>query len=379
MKLHGILLVACSLYLTPARGQTLVYSLTYSETRASSQARFASMSPMPGLRTQQQNLDVLRNARKTEIYSLSLADGTRTLLFSDEGMNLEIKAPSAAAGAGKAYAAGTWREYRTTPTYGVYSDDAIYELALDRSNHYRKIAPAAANQPPAILSPQSNKALVPAYVNEKFIVQIYSIPEWKLLYSWDLMKLVRDSCGGCTPVDYGWLADGKRIFVNLTVVGDEADSAVKPGAYFFSEEGSNLGAVPAEFAALQVPGYVHPNFIERHVLGQLPDGRSIFLDYGARQGTPGKLEPFLVVASREAKAGASFPIHFSIGGAFVSPSGKQIAYLEERHRPDYRTEVHLWVKDLESGAEKEVFSVPPPPLPNTPEPIVALRLLGWIN
>jgi len=379
MKLHRLLLATCFLYLTPARGQTLIYSLTYAETRASSQARFASMPLMPGQRTQQQNLDLLRNTRKTEIYSLSLADGTSTLLFSDEGMNLEIKAPGTAAVGGKAYAAGTWREYRSTPTPGVYSDEAIYELPLDRSNHYRKIAPATANQPPAILSPQSNKALVPAFVNGKFMVEIYSISDWKLLHSWDLMQLVKDSCGGCTPVGYGWLADGKRVFVNLTVVGDEDDTADKPGAYFFSEEGISLGAVPAEFAVLQVPGYVHPNFIERHILGQMPDGRCIFLDYAAKQGSPGKPEPFLVLSSPDVKLGKAFPLHFSIGEVFMSPSSKFIAYLEDRHRPDYRTEVHLWVRNLESGAEKEVFSVPPPPLPNSPEPNVTLRLLGWMN
>jgi len=380
MKLHRILLAACFLHLTPASGQTLIYSLTYSETRASSQARFANVAPFPGGRTQQQNLDLLRNTRKNEIYSLSLADGTRTLLFSDEGMNLEISAPKSLAGAEKAYAVGTWREYRQAPTPGVYSDEGIYELALDRSNQYRKIAAVPANQPPAILNAQSTKALVSTYVNEKFMVDIYSIPEWKLLHSWDLMKLVQGSCGGCTPDGYGWLADGKRVFVSLTVVGDEDDdTADKPGTYLFSEEGTSLGAIPADVGTLQVAGYVHPNFIERHFLGQLPDRRYLFLDYATKQGTPGKTEPFLVVSSPEAKIGTASPMHFSIREVFASASGKYIAYLEDRPTPDYRTEVHLWVRDLESGAEKEVFKAPPPASPNSPEPNMTLRLLGWLK
>jgi hypothetical protein len=371
--------IACLLSCTPAHSQTLVYSLTYAETRASFHARFANVAPFPGGRTQQQNLQMLRNTRKTEIYSLSLGDGSRTLLFSDGGMNLEIKTPGGVSLTGKTYAAGTWREYRQTPTPGVYSEEGIYELALDRSNRYRKIATPQANQPPAILNAQSTEALVSTYVNEKFMVDIYSLPEWKRLHSWDLMKPVQGSCGGCTPVSYGWLADGKRVFVYLTVVGDEDDTAERPGTYLFSEEGNSSGAIPAEAGALQVAGYVHPNYIERHLLGQLPDGRYLFQDYAAKQGTPGKTEPFLVLSSPEVKTGTAFPMRFSIGAAFVSPSGKQIAYLEDRHTPDYRTEVHLWVKDLESGTEKEVFAVPPPPLPNSPEPNVTLRLLGWLK
>lgn len=380
MKLNHIGLAAvCLLFCHPARGQTLVYSLTYVETRASFQARFANVAPFPGGRTQQQNLQMLRGTRKTEIYSLSLADGACTLLFTDEGKNLEIKVPGGVSEAGEVYTAGTWREYRQTPAPGVYSEEGVYELALDRSNQYRKIATLQANQPPAILNVQSTKALVSAYVNEKFMVDIYSLPEWKLLHSWDLMHLVKDSCGGCTPVSYGWLADGKRVFVYLTVVGDEDDTSEKPGTYLFSEEGNSFGAIPAEAGALQVAGYVHPNYIERHLLGQLPDGRYLFLDYAAKQGTPGKTEPFLVVSSPEAKAGTAFPMHFSIGVAFVSPSGKHIAYLEDRHTPDYRTEVHLWVKDLESGAERELLSVPPPNPPSSPEPNVTLRVLGWLG
>ena len=378
MKLRRILLAAYFLHLTPAHGQTLLYSLTYSETRASSQARLANLPRMPGQRTQQQNLDLLRNTRKNEIYSLSLADGTRTLLFSDEGMNLEIKASTSVAGEGRAYAIGTWREYRSTPTPGVYSDDAVYQLALDRSNQYREIAPAPARQPLAILNPRSNKALLPSYGDHGFLVSIYAVPEWNLLHSWNLTELVRDSCGGCTPVSYGWLADGQRVFVNLTVVGDEGeDTADQPGAYLFSEAGGRLGTIPAEVGALQVAGYVH---LERHLLGQLPDGRYLLLDYAAKQGTsPRKTEPFLVLSSPNAKVGRALPLRFPIGTVFVSPSGKSIAYLEDRHLPTYRTEVHLWVKDVETGAEREVFAAPPPPPPNSLEPNVTLRLLGWVE
>ena len=172
-----------------------------------------------------------------------------------------------------------------------------------------------------------------------------------------------------------------NVFVNLTVVGDEGDDTTdKPGAYVFSEEGRSIGAIPASVGALQIAGYVHPNFIEWHLLGQLTDGRYLLLDYAAKQGmSPGKTEPLLVLSNPEAKVGRSFPLRFPIGTVFVSPSGKSIAYIEGRPTPDYRTAVHLWIKDLETGAEKEVFAAPPPRTPDSPEPNVTLRLLGWMD
>jgi hypothetical protein len=44
-----------------------------------------------------------------------------------------------------------------------------------------------------------------------------------------------------------------------------------------------------------------------------------------------------------------------------------------------RTELHLWVKDLALGEDKELFAVPPPKPPTSPEPNVTLSILGWIN
>src|SRR5260370_2903661 len=98
-----LLTVSCLLFCTQALSQAVVYSLTYSETRTSFQAHFANVSPFPGRRSDDENLSMLRGTRKTEIYSLSLADGKRTLLFSDEDPHLQITATGAVATDGKAY------------------------------------------------------------------------------------------------------------------------------------------------------------------------------------------------------------------------------------------------------------------------------------
>jgi len=67
-------------------------------------------------------------------------------------------------------------------------------------------------------------------------------------------------------------------------------------------------------------------------------------------------EAFLLVSSKDSKLQKTFPLKFPIGTCYGSPSGKYVAYLEQRRTPDYRSELHLWVKDLESGEEKELFA-----------------------
>jgi hypothetical protein len=377
LALAGVLL--CS----QAHSQTLVYSLTYAETRASFHAHFARVSPFPGGRSEDQNLSMLRGTRKTEIYSLSLATGKSTLLFSDDGPHLEIKATGALANDRKAYFLGIWRERRTTPSPMFASEEAIYEVSLDASNHFRKIADAQPNQPPAMLNPQSTRAAFEFFKEDKYVVSIYSVPEWKLLHTWDLNKLMQAHCPACTLVTYGWLADGKRLYFEITEVGDDEEATSptnKPGTYLVSEDGNDLGRVSPQIAAVPFDGYIHANFVEAHFLGQLPDGSDLLLDYAVKKGGPASaLQPYLVVVNSDPKAQKQFPLKFGIGHAIPSPSGKYLAFIEDRHTPDYRTELHLWVKNLATGEDKEVFAAPPPNPPNSPEPNAFLNLLGWLS
>jgi len=381
-QITSLLAPACLFLCPQARAQTVVYSLTYAETRASFHARFANVSPFPGRRTDDENLSMIRGTRKTEIYSLSLATGKSTLLFSDEGPHFEIRNTGALASGGKAYYLGAWRERRTTPSPMVATEEGMYEISLDASNHFRKIAEAQPNQPPAILNPQCTKAAFQTY-NDKYIVSIYSVPEWKLLHTWDLNALFKAHCPACTPVTYGWLADGKRLYFDITEVGDDEDAtspANKPGTYLVSEEGVDLGGVSPQTGDVPFDGYVHANFVEPHFLGQLPGGANLFQDYAVKKGgLVSNPRPYLVIANSDPKAQKEFPMKFTVARAVPSPSGKYLAFIEDRHTPDYRTELHLWVKNLATGEDKEVFAAPAPPPPNSPEPNVTLSLLGWLS
>jgi hypothetical protein len=377
------LIAPAFLFLCPqARTQTVVYSLTYGETRASFHAHFANVSPFPGGRTDDENLSMLRGARKTEIYSLSLATGKSTLLFSDEGPHFEIRGMGALASSGKAYYLGVWRERRTTPSPMVTAEEGIYEVSLDSSNHFRKIAEAQPNQPPAVLNRQCTKAAFETY-NDKYVVSIYSVPGWKLLHTWDLNALFKAYCAACTPVTYGWLADGKRLYFEITEVGDDEDAtspANRPGTYLVSEEGADLGGVSPQTGAVPYEGYIQANYIEPHFLGQLPGGENLFEGHAIKKGGPAANPlPYLVIAGSDPKAQKEFAMKFTVSRAVPSPSGQYLAFIEDRHTLDYRTELHLWIKNLATGEDKEVFSTPPPNPPDSPEPNVTLGLLGWLS
>jgi hypothetical protein len=154
------------------------------------------------------------------------------------------------------------------------------------------------------------------------------------------------------------LADGKRLYFEFTV-NDHEEDVNNPGTYLFSEDGADLGGISPQSGALQVNGFVHPKFVERHFLGQLPDGSDLFQDYAVKKGGPfSELHPYLIVANSDPKTQKQFPLKFAIGRAIPSPSRKYLAYIEDRHTPNYRTEFHLWIKDLASGEEREVLLLP---------------------
>lgn len=188
MKLRTSLLIGSALLLcSQAQAQTLIYSLSYSETRTSLNTR----SPNGAIGASiNDRLTRLRNYRKTEIYSVSMIDGKRSLLFSDEGMNLEIRPTGPISGADKAYVTGVVREWRATPNPGAYAEPpAVYEISLDGSKRFRKLFETEPNQGPLLLNPAGTKAMFEAFVNGKYTTSIYSVPAWNLLHSWELTKL----------------------------------------------------------------------------------------------------------------------------------------------------------------------------------------------
>lgn len=382
MRLRAILLMVSFLVLCArARSQELVYSLSYVETLPSYHARFPN--PLPFGRTPAENLAMLRQTRKTEVHSVSVVDGRGRLLFSDVGsVNLELAATGSVSPAGKAYIPGTWREEPATSGRGVIVDHGIYAIDLDGSNRFRKVAEVGPRLSPPILNRQGTRAAFVTFRNGEYVVSIYALPGWNLVDSWSLSQLTSAHCPTCDTLSYGWLADGRRLYFELGLVGeDQTDHPeARDTSYIVSQEGADLGPLPQQVAAVQLPGYVSPPLLDRHFLGQLPGGSYLFQIYAVRKGQPlWNVNPFLVVFNSAANTRKQFHLKAGMARGFLSPSGRYFAYIEDRRTPEHGPVQHLWVMDLESGAASELFAAPPPNPPSSPQPNVFLTILGWLR
>jgi hypothetical protein len=393
-KLTASFLVAASLLLCArAQSQTLVYSVCYAETPASFHARYPNGAIIA---TAADRLATLRTCRKAEIYSVSLMDGKRKLLFSDEGihsdqMNLEVKPAVITPDGSKAYGTGILRESRGTPSPGAgCGPEAIYEVSLDGTNRTRCLSETQENRPPPLLNPAGTEAFSGAFENGQFIVSVYDVETWKTLRKWDLSKVMQAHCPACIPQPYGWLANGHRLFFNM-YAGDSDDPAGRnaiEGVYFATEEGADLGGIPAHAGEMQLPGYTRwSHFIGNAfpvLIGQAADGDYVFCDYAVKNGPlparlPNAPDRVLVITGADFKIKRQIVLERPLAflSSYLSRDGKYLAYTEERTLPDYSSESHLWGRDLESGTERELFVGPRTPQPKSTEPRQVYQVLGW--
>jgi hypothetical protein len=313
-------------------------------------------------------------------------------LFSDAGLNFEISPANPAFGAGKAYVAGVEREWRTIPNAGAYAEpSAIYEISLDGSNRFRRLFATRPNQMPVLLNRAGQKAVFESFEEGRYMVFVYDVLPWKLLRTWDLTELLKAHCPVCLPTSYGWLANGDRLFFNLDLGDEDDDEDVAagttkthnaPGTYITADDGTDLGGLPPHAGHLALPGYILQENALPSLIGQSPEGNYLFRDFVLKKGTlpnaSATLESFLVYTAPDFKPIKHIPLQkLRIGPCTLSPSGKYLAFIEDRQVPNYRTERHLWGMHLESGAEKELFVAPPPNPPTSPEQNVTLTVLGW--
>jgi hypothetical protein len=374
MKFRIVLLAAaCFATCISARAQNVVFALSYADTPASFRIRFPNGAIGA---SHSDDLAMLRNLRKTEIYSLNVADGKRTLLFSDEGLTFEIRPISVALASGRAFVAGVEREWRSTPSPGVIeTPQAIYEIMLDGSNHFRWLFETKQNQSPIFLNPQGTRAAFSVNGDLQDVISIYSVPEWKPLHTFELAKILKPHCPACSLVSFGWLADGARLYLNVDVVDDDDDNSKRPnvpGTYIASDEGADLGILTREMIPVPPSPGVAPGFITRYFLGQLPDGAFLSEENPPRTGG------FLVISDSNFKMQRRFPQTTPARGGYFSSSGRYLAYLESRRQtPKWQWETHILIKDLQTGEGKDLLTVPPQNPPTSPEPSVVIHLLGW--
>jgi hypothetical protein len=375
-------IVFLALFSYQATGTSLVYSLSYQETAESRRAHPSGYN----IRSVPESLMMVRNYSKTVIFLVSMPDAKTSRVFSDEGPYFEIIPPGMFGGPGamvvaenKAYASAIERGGSSVP--GIHSRrPAVYELALDASNKYRKLfevqqeaAYAAAR---LFISPSGTKIGYVSVLKQHNIVFIHDVATGTLLKSWDATNLFRQ-CSDCDIGSVGWLADGNRLFFSLDS-GEESGPQSKVGTYVVSEDGGALGRLPLEQGELQMQDYRNTTGTPPVLLGQSPEGNYIFEDL-AQKKTGSQPQMFLVITTPERKVLGEIPLHTSLGiGPYeLTRSGKFVAFSDPRSK-NYEREEHVWGLNLETREEKELITLPARTIPSS-EPTVTLNILGWLD
>jgi len=359
------LVVGIALFTARSFAQELVYAVSFVETPGSLHARFPTGAMGAPIESR---LAMLRQTRKTEIYSASMTDDDRSLLFSDENMNLELSQVGSVSRGKNAYIEGIEREWRSGPAPGAYSTPrSVYQLTLDGSRKFHRLWETQPNQSRPVPSSDGSRVAFQNFVGDKYVISIYDVSKSTLIQQWELTKILQAHCVSCIPLSLGWLADGHRLFVNLVEGdddGEETSGPAIPGTYLVSEDGKDLGKLSAQYD---------------YLLRQLPEGTFAFLAHLTMADHPGKPQPFIVLRKPENEVHVQLPAEPRPDTIFLSPSGRYLAYIEGRTTPRYQTELHLWVQDLEGGGRRELFVAPPANPPSSPQPNLTVTILGWID
>jgi len=397
-----------------ARAQKLVYMVSYSY--GSAQARLHAQFPS-GIfgTTPEQRVAMTRQTLKNEIWSISLRDGKRTLLFSDENMGFEISPAiggyAVDSSRNVAYVRAverTWEAPPTRATPGVYeTPKGVYEIALDGSNHFRRLFDATQNMSAALVNAAGTRAAFWGWEDKGgYFLYLRELPSGNLLTRVNITKVLKAHCGDCLPEDVGWLADGKRLFFTMEEGEDDSadtdddttSAAAEPtgtpaakqapldvtGTRIISEQGEDLGSFPPHAGEMHSPDYKREISITPYLVGETPNGTYVFRDYGEKNGpqpqAPAVLDGILVFTGADFKPHKQIPLGKRFGSAFaLAPDGNLLAFVEDRQLSDYKTERHIWARNLQTGEEKELLVVPPFNPPNSPLLNERAVILGWLE
>jgi hypothetical protein len=363
----------------------LIYAVSYVDTPANFRARFSmgAIGAFPN-----DNLAMLRQRRKTEIYSVSMTDGKSSLLFSDEGMNFEV-IPVHGLGypvvtRGKALVKGVEWSWRGQPRPGAMATpQGAYEISLDGSNRFRRLFDTLPDMGPIMFNPAGTRAAVYSMDSSagEYAAFIYDASSWKKLQTLNLTKDFQRHCAACGTSFGGWLPDGNRLFFWL---GPGADDPGDNGMNcIVSADGADLGCIPPSAGQLQLSGYTRGSDAPR-LLAQSSDGDYFFLDSASETvpppGAPRGDADFVVITGNDFKAAKQLQLPSpDLLDIVASSSGRYLAYFVTRLTPNSKTGYHLLLKDLQTGAEVEPYKVPPPHPPSVPEPDISVTILGWLE
>ena len=393
----GLVAAVCLTIGAPAANtQSLVYMVTYGNTPAGFRAKYSRGIFPIHPKTPQEQIAMARRTIKNEIWAVSLKDGKRTRLFSDEGANFELT-PAVDMGHwpfanGSAYLRGVERTLKEVPQQSipnVYETPlGVYEVSLDGSNRFRRLFDATQNMSGAMVNAAGTRVAFWG-VEDKggYFLYVHELPSGKLLARANITKILQAHCRSCLPETAGWLADGKRLYFTLEE-GDDDDSVDEapsggPETCVLSEQGGDLGRLPAHAGEVSLPDYTREISISPYLIGQTADGAYVFRDYGEKKGPrpkpPAVLDGMLVFDGPDFKIRKQVPLRKRASAFALAPDASYLAFVEDRELPSYKTERHIWAKNLQTGEENELFVAPPFNPPNSLEPNKNASILGWLG
>jgi len=319
-------------------------------------------------------------ASKTEIITLDPETAEKQLIFDDG------KTPIAliqhlyvfhfpVAGGGKLFAHAADRG-KSLPFPG---NGGLYELSADGSNLFRRITPVAGTESLGEIFANSAGSRI-GYINrlnKKQYVFIHDVATGDLISQIDVSGKFLD----CFASSIGWLPRGEKLYFSLET-GDEhvtsKASYARVGTYLMDERGRRLQKLPG----LPALAGFHPPETSR-LIGVAPAGDYIFETMQSRKiPAPGRNRHHFALLKVAGDLSHADEVSFTSAARLylgirvnytLSPTGR---YLSAAALPVSSSAVsaEIWMKDLKSGAQRMIVSVPTAGLQG-PFP----GLVGWLD
>lgn len=353
-RVAGAVPVVLSLVFLPARGWTdeqLLYLLT----------RHQRMLPP-----------------HSRLFSVNLATKQARLLFSDQAAPVKLTlgvSPDLGEHGRKVFVSG--RKSVFAYAYGDRSSQtaantSILELSVDGSNRFRKALTALEDYMGITHQPLSQVFVNPAGTLIAY-VSYHPFDEWptgptlviherggRLVQRMDL----RERLLGNYVMSIGWMPDAARLFFTLQAYEPHAPEAAygRIGTYLINADGTGLARLPAAlFVFPERPAFTTSSDVVPICVGARPDGTLLMREIAYKAGdTLPHSFLYLVDPAARSRTAVGLGRSGNLDWFRLSHDGRRVAFMENvaPMAQDGKTSFRVWVKDLESGAERMVALLP---------------------
>jgi hypothetical protein len=325
---------------------------------------------------------------KTDIMTISVENGERKVVFSDEHSDIVLLPPHNSyvnevmvTASGHLFARGISRSrypgglYEGSCWRGCSTRASIYELTVDGSNKYRKLFDIEGeqhlNDVRRLFANELGTKI--GYVNmigEETYLFVHDSKSGSLLHRTSLSKFLLD----CFVFNIGWLKDGK-VFLNVdTIMSPKCESKGLPGNYVMTEDGETVKRIPSKLAAMptdsRIPNRPYP------MIGEFQDSY-LFQSHSWTNNPSRNNKGFLIGVNPVTGSRSVIPFRTSPGSSrqfFIAAAQKLAAFVKENDGDGIS---RVWIKNFESNEEKELFSFPFRLGSNTADS-QRIGVIGWL-